>query len=531
MKKKLIAILLSVVCSIGLLSGCGEESSNSGTASSQEASEVNETDNDSPAETGSNDEIVEIIWQYPTTMDTDCEGFRNVENALNEMMERDIGVHVTFEPVGLSESQNAAILAVSAGERLDIMLSAFTSIGNVVDDGLIIPLDDLLDKYGQDILEHSYTKELCGFNGATYGVCTGNTLGNDQYGYMIKKKYWDKYDLANITNWTEEKFYTMEEMEHIFEIVKAGEGENFYCDVPPSTEARPLNGGYIEYDYLSGSLSGGVLMLNRDFSDTTVYNLFETPEYEEYCKIRYKWAQKGYIAPDAAVTTESAEVILAQDNYLGMFYNSMPQDMIVLDKTIGEELVCLDMIPRFQAYKGGSVIQWSIPITCENPEKAMQALNYIYKNPEATWLIQFGIEGSEYEVVEEDGEHKVIRYLAENTSDLPYYMVYGLWGNVLQWPSVEPQTLDNYEKQQALDDAVPQERYSPAFGYSFVQEPVATELAAVNAVINQYTPSFNAGSLNPEQALPEFIDALKAAGIDTIIAEQQKQFDAWLANK
>ena len=105
MKKKLIAILLSVVCSIGLLSGCGEVSSNSGTASSQEASEVNETDNDSPAETGSNDEIVEIIWQYPTTMDTDCEGFRNVENALNEMMERDIGVHVTFEPVGLSESR------------------------------------------------------------------------------------------------------------------------------------------------------------------------------------------------------------------------------------------------------------------------------------------------------------------------------------------------------------------------------------------------------------------------------------------
>lgn len=123
------------------------------------------------------------------------------------MMEKDIGVHVTFEPVNLMDAQNDAILKVSAGEQLDIMLSAFTSIGNVVSKGLIIPLDDLLDEYGQDILEHSHTKEMCGYDGETYGVCTGDTIGNE-YGYLIKKEYWEKYNLAEVTGWTEEKIYT-----------------------------------------------------------------------------------------------------------------------------------------------------------------------------------------------------------------------------------------------------------------------------------------------------------------------------------
>ena len=90
---------------------------------------------------------------------------------------------------------------------MDIMLSAFTSIGNVVSKGLIIPLDDLLDEYGQDILEHSHTKEMCGYDGETYGVCTGDTIGNE-YGYLIKKEYWEKYNLAEVTGWTEEKIYT-----------------------------------------------------------------------------------------------------------------------------------------------------------------------------------------------------------------------------------------------------------------------------------------------------------------------------------
>ena len=78
---------------------------------------------------------------------------------------------------------------------------------------------------------------------------------------------------------------------------------------------------------------------------------------------------------------------------------------------------------------------------------------------------------------------------------------------------------------------MPEDRKSPAFGYYFDQEPVTSEVAAVNTVIEQYTPSLNCGAINPEEALPEFIEALKAAGMDKIIAEQQKQLDEWAAKQ
>lgn len=515
MRKRVVSLMVCLTMAASLLTGCG-----GGKGDSEKEDKKGTSDGD----------ITEVIWQYPTTMDTSGEGFIKMENALNEMMEKDIGVHVTFEPVSLNEAQNDAVLKVSAGEQLDIMLSAFTSIGNVVSKGLIHPLDDLLDEYGQDILEHSHTEEMCGYDGQTYGVCTGDVIGNE-YGYLIKKEYWDKYNLAEVTGWTDDKIYTTDELEKIFEIVKAGEGENFYCDVPWNTTPEPMNYGYMEYDKIGGSLATGVLMLNRSFDDLTVYNLFETEEYKEYCEMRYEWAQKGYLAPDAAVTTEAPDTLVAQKNYLGVCYWGTPQDMIQYDRTIGSELVCLDMVPRYSAYNGGAVIQWSIPITSANPEKAMQALNYIYQNPEAAWIIEFGLEGEEYEVVGEQDGLKQIKYLADDVQSLPYYMPYGIWGNVLEWPAVDPLPINYGEKKQALDDAMPEDRKSPAFGYYFDQEPVTSEVAAVNTVIEQYTPSLNCGAINPEEALPEFIEALKAAGMDKIIAEQQKQLDEWAAKQ
>lgn len=194
-------------------------------------------------------------------------------------------------------------------------------------------------------------------------------------------------------------------------------------------------------------------------------------------------------------------------------------------------MICLTTVPRYIPYSGGAAIQWSIPTTCENPEKAIQALNYIYKNPEAAWIIEFGLEGEEYEVVEEDGDLKKIRWLADDVASLPYFMPYGIWGNTLQWPAVDPAPIDENYQKQFWDDDVPEERMSPALGYSFVRDDVSTEMAAVNTVIEQYTPSLNCGALDPEKALPEFLSALKAAGIDKVIEEQQKQFDAWLAGQ
>ena len=46
--------------------------------------------------------------------------------------------------------------------------------------------------------------------------------------------------------------------------------------------------------------------------------------------------------------------------------------------------------------------------------------------------------------------------------------------------------------------------------------------------MGQYVPALETGSVNPDVVLPEFLEALEAAGIQECIAENQKQLDQWL---
>ena len=67
---------------------------------------------------------------------------------------------------------------------------------------------------------------------------------------------------------------------------------------------------------------------------------------------------------------------------------------------------------------------------------------------------------------------------------------------------------------------------------SLLNTNVQNEVTACANVTAKYGPALQCGSLDPETTIPKFLDELKAAGADTIIAEKQRQLDDWLeANK
>lgn len=470
-------------------------------------------------------EIVEIFWQYPAASEV-TEAFYRMEDALNEMMERDIGVHVTFLPCDLTQSQQEATLMVSSGEQLDVALTAFTSVGHLVEKGLVLPLDEYVEEHAAYIMEVCPEAVAgCSYDGKIYGLpsCANKSFGT--FGYNMKKSYCDKYGFEQDDN----RIYTLEEIEEMFAIVKEGEGENFYMHTPWNNQYEPLNYSYQNLDPVTGSLSGGVLMNNRDFKDLTIYNYFETEEYKEYCEMVYDWAQKGYIAPDASVDTDFMNRAM-DDNYLGTFaYGAPTSDMLETNTTWGEEVVLFRTIDGYMNMSGGQTVMWNVPITSAHPEKAVEAINYVIEHTEAAELIQYGFEGEEYEVVEEKDGQRLIKYLEEDVTLLPYYNPYGLWGDRLRIASTT--SVDFGVRTREYDQAVKEERKSAGIGYMFKATEVASEIAAVETVMAQYVPSLNAGAVNPEEALPEFIAALKDAGIDKIIAENQRQIDEWAANK
>lgn len=290
-------------------------------------------------------EIVEIVWQYPSPGSLGV-GFQDVEDAINEKMEADIGVHVTFEPVELMESQQKALLMITSGEQLDIVLSAFTSIGPLVSSNSIIPLTDLAEKYGQDMVADGIELSKGYYNGELYGIPPIESKGR-AYGYVLKTEYLDKYNIKVDEN----KYYTLDDLDEIFEVIKAGEGENFYCCIPANMTPEPANNGYVEYDKIGGSLADGVIMLNKGFDNLTVTDLFETEEYRAYAEKMYEWAQKGYIAADAAVTTETNDTLIPSDHYLGNFFWGEDFERAIYENTSKTPMTTLKMIDGYYAIR------------------------------------------------------------------------------------------------------------------------------------------------------------------------------------
>jgi putative aldouronate transport system substrate-binding protein len=60
---------------------------------------------------------------------------------------------------------------------------------------------------------------------------------------------------------------------------------------------------------------------------------------------------------------------------------------------------------------------------------------------------------------------------------------------------------------------------------------VAAELTAIAAVADGVHRALMTGYVDPETELPKYIADLKAAGIDTVQAEVQRQYEEWKAAK
>ena len=173
----------------------------------------------------------------------------------------------------------------------------------------------------------------------------------------------------------------------------------------------------------------------------------------------------------------------------------------------------------------GAIIQ-SIPTTCENPEKVLEFLNLLYTDEAVYNALVWGVEGTHY--VHVDGSDEWITYPEGVTADTSGYTLSATYafGNrylCYIW-NTDPENLN--EKFREFNDSAIK---SNALGFIFDPSEVKTEVAAVQAVFDQYRLPLENGVIDPDENLPKFIQALKDAGIDTGIAEKQRQRDEWAA--
>ena len=85
------------------------------------------------------------------------------------------------------------------------------------------------------------------------------------------------------------------------------------------------------------------------------------------------------------------------------------------------------------------------------------------------------------------------------------------------------------EMMQERDAAIAESVSSPILGFNFNTENVKTEITNINNVMSQYLDSLNTGTVDPDETLPQLIDALQGAGYEKVLDEMQSQYDSFLA--
>ncbi|MNY49738.1 hypothetical protein D3C86_1851920 [compost metagenome] len=88
----------------------------------------------------------------------------------------------------------------------------------------------------------------------------------------------------------------------------------------------------------------------------------------------------------------------------------------------------------------------------------------------------------------------------------------------------DPNKYQNYEK---FNEKISSNR-SRIFGFVFDPEAVKNELISIDNANKTFVDGLKSGQLDPEEVVPKMLEKQKAAGADKVIAEAQKQLDAWL---
>lgn len=512
-KRRFLAVGLSLVMMLSLICGCGSGDSDSGGGEGNAQSISDEgTSSDGDASGGDDVYTVDMYLMVPVEVPS---GMDAVLEKVNEITMREVNMKLNLTYLSFAAATTQIPLMLSSGEKIDIIASGSASASSYVSSGYLLNLEDLLPEV-EDSLKASYggaDVTWANVNGYIYGVPMHKDLVM-QPTIFFAKDILEKHDLVEEA----QSLSSLEEIDAFFE--KVSELEPGMWMTAPEVNGRMKT---ILYDGL-----GDYFGVIRDFeNNTTVENLFETEEFYEYCNYMHKWFQNGWVSQSAATDTESYYTYIKNGQAFS-FFSDFSHPLSLSDQQAncgGKELVMVPIGPKYQTTETMTQFTYCIPSGSENPQKAMEMINFMANSPEINNLLNWGIEGVDY-VVTEDGHAAFPE--GKDANSVSYHLDAGwILPNQFLCHPWEGKDLDIYEQIEDYNstDVI----QSKVLGLQWDSSSVANELAAVTNVRDKYYKEITTGSVDPEEFIPRFNEELYAAGLDKIIAEKQAQVDAFLA--
>jgi putative aldouronate transport system substrate-binding protein len=239
-------------------------------------------------------------------------------------------------------------------------------------------------------------------------------------------------------------------------------------------------------------------------------------------RVRHFW-EMGFIDPRLAIPAE-AGIVIGEASEAGEYLFSTGQYAFghtasaQASRGIDSRFVPLSrpIVSTMSAAGSG----FGISVYSQNQEAAMQFLNAWYTDNELAVILTEGIEGLHWE------------YNAEGLIVPDPERQYNTWrfgmGNIFV---LTPRETDGHGYFEGFRDYNAAGTATALLGFVFNSEPVALEMAALTGVVEEWRPSITVGALDLDDAVPAYLAALRANGVDRVLEELNNQIQEFLANR
>ena len=465
MQKKLLSCLLTAVLAGSLLAGCGSSSGNtSSTADSVPSENKTEAvsveggaqeqsdpaDNTAINATGTVYDLggltLPICDPGSVTLtymgnDTWCAGISyNDGTAVQKEIENRTGNHIEWDTYS-SDVETVLQTRLASMEGLPDMVEIPPFDSNVGVDtyssnGVLIPLNDLLEEYAPNI------KALFEKYPALEAMCTSSD-GNI---YALAGWWGDINDyvpdyLYIRQDWLDNLGLEMPEtVDELYDVLVAFKEQDANGNGNPKDEIpmATKNGIKQLYYLMTGFGYDTNSLWYTDDSGNVHYAAVEQP-YKEMLAFLNKCYSEGLISDDLDGTLLTQNIT---EDKVGIVCHDPADNMASSDDLARTSNPDCDyeFMPVIQADKNGTArmtkrgLTWhyyGVTSACENPEAAVQWIDYVYASQDGLMLYNYGIEGMSYEY-DESGE---IRFTDLITNNETYTSAFSALRSIGAWPT------------------------------------------------------------------------------------------------
>ena len=544
-QRRLSIVLAALLTASAILGGCGNSDSGK-TVESRGSETVKESSTKEVSQEADEESELEPatiqMWLGGPGKQKDSDKVWEVFNEKLQEYVPNTTVEITVMPTSEYKEKYNQMLA--SGESVDLtwIASWVTGSNQLIQDGNLMELDDLVEQYGQGIKQelgeevldmHRFADDeklyyIINWQGLYSNVrafkiptelaaLAGDTWLEDTQ--KVVTKWWNDYssadDLQAVFDQFDIYFAALKENDQLYSgISKATFGAWLYPQRFSSENSLQMN-------------NVGVQHMDNTF---TVVDAIQTDHYRVYAQNMAEFYKKGYIRSDIASLESGTLSFVKNGEYTQNTtvidtHNALTSNTAEMYSASSGVDISLIQIENKGYLSKGDATAMAIPYCADEPERAMMVLNALYTEPELYQLLVYGIAGEHYT---DNGDGTITTsYGSQGNSEADY----GLW----KWTigTCKNSLVTQADVKGYYDDLQMQEEVaivSSFINFTFDDSNVTDVIASLKAIDGEYKEMIDHGYTgdNWEATLDKWIAERKAAGVDRLVEELQKQVNAYV---